>query len=76
MNKLIKLREYFKLHCMISFLVDVIMAIILISLSIFMFGRMPGAFIGFFIYIVFSNVIGTNISIINPDIFGRSNKAK
>ncbi|MCY9166551.1 hypothetical protein [Bacillus atrophaeus] len=76
MNKLKNIREYFKMHRMISLLVDAMMAIILVSLSILMFGRTPGAFFGFFIYLVFSNFIGTNVPIINLDKFSKSGKTK
>ncbi|MCY8856389.1 hypothetical protein [Bacillus atrophaeus] len=76
MNKLKNIREYFKMHRMISLLVDAMMAIILVSLSILMFGRTSGACFGFFIYLVFSNFIGTNVPIINLDIFSKSGKTK
>ncbi|PRR87415.1 hypothetical protein [Bacillus atrophaeus] len=76
MNKLKNIREYFKMHRMISLLVDAMMAIILVSLSILMFGRTPEACFGFFIYLVFSNFIGTNVPIINLDIFSKSGKTK
>ncbi|MGR3207556.1 hypothetical protein ACSYGW_14555 [Bacillus glycinifermentans] len=76
MNKIRNVRAYFKQHRRISLLVDVMMAVAFISLSILLFGRDPGAFVGFFIYITVSNLIGTNLSMSNPDIFGGADKAK
>lgn len=55
---------------------DVMMAVAFISLSILLFGRDAGTFVGFFIYITVSNLIGTNLSMSNPDILGGADKAK
>ncbi|MCY7858717.1 hypothetical protein MOB44_19010 [Bacillus sonorensis] len=64
-----RLREYFKQHRKISLIIELLIAILLVSISILFFGRHEGAFIGFFMYIFISNFIGTNGSFIDPDKF-------
>ncbi|MGF7535087.1 hypothetical protein AAGG74_15560 [Bacillus mexicanus] len=70
MKKIKSLRRYFKQHRKLSFFIDMVMAVTLISLGIFLTGRTPGAFIGFFVYVLISNFFGTNLSINNPELLG------
>ncbi|WP_370956762.1 hypothetical protein AB3239_10945 [Bacillus subtilis] len=65
MKNLRSLRDYFKQRPKISLLADLIMAAFLITISILIFGRRPGAFIGFFAYIMLSNILGTSLAISN-----------
>ncbi|WP_240510454.1 hypothetical protein [Bacillus velezensis] len=71
LNNIRRLRAYFQSHRKIGLAADLLTAVLLISLSILFYGRQPGAFYGFFMYILVSNFIGSNASFID---FSKSRK--
>ncbi|MEC3795018.1 hypothetical protein ABEY46_12430 [Bacillus velezensis] len=73
LNKIRRLREYFRSHRKISLAADLLTAVLLISLSILFNGRRQGAVNGFFMYVLVSNFIGSNASFID---FSKSRKNK
>ncbi|MPQ26513.1 hypothetical protein [Bacillus paralicheniformis] len=70
------LREYFKQNRKVALVIELLIAILSVTLSMLFFGRHEGAFIGFFIYIFISKFIGTGGSFIDPDKLIESGKTE
>ena len=75
-NRVKILREYFNQNRKVALVIELLIAILSVTLSILFFGRHEGAFIGFFIYIFISKFIGADGHFIDPEKLIESGKTE